>query len=104
MIKLPKSLSSAKNLLRIFRYGDRERPLRDWLIMSAVASVLFFVGLGWNTWIFEQATSGELVSLSVPAKTQVSTSAVETAHHVFETRAAERAHYLNDYRFVDPSR
>jgi len=103
MIKLPKSLSSAKNIVKIFRYGDRERPLRDWLILSAAATILFVISLGWNTWVFEQVTNGEIVSLSVPAKTQISTGAVDTAQQVFQTRATERGHYLNDYRFVDPS-
>ena len=89
--------------LRVFRYGDRVKPTRDWFIIISLAGVLLLGSAGWSYWLFEQTSNSKDAQLQRPTPS-VNTASVETVRTIFDARATERAHYLSDYHFVDPSR
>ncbi|MDB5195178.1 MAG: hypothetical protein JWO84_362 [Parcubacteria group bacterium] len=89
--------------LKVLRYGDRVHPMRDWLIIICIVCILFVASALWSYLIFRE-TSTNGVQASTGTTTPISTASLDTVRHVFETRAIERAHYLLDYRFVDPSK
>lgn len=96
------SLSSIANAARRFSYGSRIRPQRDWFVLVSVSLALLVASAGWSYWLFHNA-SVDGTSEAVPGAS-INVSAFDTVRTVFEKRAAERAHYLTDYRFVDPSK
>jgi hypothetical protein len=89
-------------LLKRLKYGPRLRPVRDWLVLLSLFTILLFVSVGWNLWLFSQVTSGNQIG------TATSTPAIEIqlgqVKGLFEERAVERTRYTTEYRFVDPSR
>lgn len=84
-----------------FRYGARLHPVRDWLVILAVFTLLLLVSLFWNIWLFTQATNGMVLGSSqAPEQAQVQLDQVKG---LFDSRAAQQARYLQEYHFVDPS-
>lgn len=102
-MNLSKLTAALSKYLRIFRYGDRVKPLRDWLILVSIAGVLLVGSAGWSFWLFDQISNPKEKTLTPPT-TSTSTASLETVRTIFEKRTAERAHYISDYHFVDPSR
>lgn len=98
-----KLLSRATHLFRAFKYGEHIHPLRDWLIMVSVVGILLAASSIWSYVVYYEFTS-EKEGNTAPALLQVNTASLTTVRAVFEKRATERAHYLSDYRFVDPSK
>lgn len=96
-------IDRALSYLRVMRYGDRPQPQRDWLIVMTVSAALLLAGAGWSYWMFlNPGTAG--TASATATSTSVSTASLTTVRTVFEKRAAERARYLTEYHFVDPSR
>jgi len=98
-----RALSSLTVYARKIRYGDRLRPQRDWYLIVVVATVLLIVSAGWSYWVFHETSLAESNAKN-SADASINTSVIDTVRTVFDKRAAERAHYQTDYRFVDPSR
>ncbi len=98
-----KLLSRATHLLRAGRYGEHVRPLRDWFILVSIVGILLLVSGVWSYVVYYQFTNEtDIKTMATPLK--VNTASLTTVRTVFEKRAVERAHYLSDYHFVDPSR
>lgn len=84
------------------KYGQRIRPVRDWLVLLAAFGTFLLCSLGWNLWEFSQATQGNKIgSESVQAPVQIKLDQVKS---LFQERAAEQTRYIQQYTFVDPSR
>ncbi|MDB5245120.1 MAG: hypothetical protein JWN90_225 [Parcubacteria group bacterium] len=90
------------SITRIFRYGDRINPTRDWFLLLGVTAIALCMSVAWNIWLFSRVTSGEAIgtATSTPATTNIQLDSIQS---LFSTRSAERARYVNTYRFVDPS-
>ena len=68
-------------------------------------SFLLLIGsVGWSYWLFQEISSGTDVAKMSKGPKAINTNALEEVREIFDKRAAEKAHYLVDYRFVDPSR
>lgn len=104
-MNLPKfsGTGSLTALLNKVSYGDHLRPQRDWIVIISVAGILLIGSAGWSYWLFERISWTES-SLTMGARGNLNTSVLDQVRSIFDQRAAERAHYLNDYRFVDPSK
>jgi hypothetical protein len=89
--------------LRRLSYGETVRPARDWLLIVAIVGVFIIASVSWSYWVFYRIGTGESAIPGAGATPSVNPVTVQTVTDVFDARAAERAHYLNDYRFVDPS-
>jgi len=89
--------------LKVFRYGDRLRPLRDWWIIVVVGFVLLVGSAGWSYWLFQMTSNEETVAGPAAPAPQVKTNSLDAIQAIFGTRTTERTHYLTDYHFVDPS-
>lgn len=95
------NLGSA-NITKKLKYGDRLNPARDWLILLG----LFVIGLGVITVssliVFSRVTKGQQIgdaTVNVPAQIEL-----DQVKALFAARAAERARYDSQYRFIDPSK
>lgn len=89
--------------LRFLRYGDHERPYRDWVVILVGTLILLVASASWSYFVF-----GSVSSEYVPAGQASSTAAVakaplEAVRSLFVERALERTRYLTEYHFVDPS-
>jgi hypothetical protein len=83
------------------KYGQRIRPVRDWLVLLAAFGLLLLCSLGWNLWEFSQATQGNKIgSESVQPPVQIKLDQVKS---LFNERATEQTRYIQEYKFVDPS-
>jgi hypothetical protein len=89
-------------LKRIFKYGDRINPTRDWFLLLGVTGIVLCISVAWNIWLFSRVTAGEAIgtATSTPASTNLQLDSIQS---LFSTRSAERARYTSTYRFVDPS-
>lgn len=92
-----------KGYLKFLQYGDTVRPVRDWLVIVSIATLLVLAAAGWSYELFRTTTAPTESEGAAPS-TSVSRTSLDTVRGIFEKRAEERAHYLTDYRFVDPSR
>jgi hypothetical protein len=83
-------------------YGEHLRPIRDWLIILGVSSVLFFASLAWNGFVFYRAVQGEAVGGEATAQI-ITVDEIKSAQETFIKRSIEEAKYEGEYHFVDPS-
>lgn len=90
-----------KTIARI-SYGERVRPIRDWLLLLSAATLLFIASAAWNTWYYYQVLAGP-VEATASAPT-LDTAAVTGARKALDMRAAEEAKYETTYQFADPSK
>jgi hypothetical protein len=97
-----KILSRITRSLEAVKYGDQVRPLRDWFIVLSIAAILLVASAVWSYGVYYTFTT-EKDAAKGPDLRQALPASVGTIRGIFERRAVERAHYLNDYRFVDPS-
>ena len=99
----PISLMNWLRTGRALRYGERIRPIRDWLVVLGVSVALLVASAVWNTWIFIDVVQGEVIgSAESPADTP--NGSIEAVQKLFDARGVEKARYENEHRFVDPSR
>ncbi|MEK7602565.1 MAG: hypothetical protein AAB472_03715 [Patescibacteria group bacterium] len=96
-----------KTLGRIFRnvrYGSHPKPYRDWFWILIVTLTLLIGSVGWSYYVFLSTSSDDSGTSAVSLKRTLPTIPLDAVKHLFMVRAEERAHYLSDYHFVDPSR
>ncbi len=103
-MKLSKITSRITTYLKFLRYGERIRPVRDWLVVLAVVAVLIISTSIWSYGLFRQTTAAERSQATAAAQASISRASLETVRNIFEARAAEHERYLSEYHFVDPSR
>ncbi|MBA3789188.1 hypothetical protein H0X32_02210 [Patescibacteria group bacterium] len=98
------NLARLSTVTRIFRYGDRIHPSRDWFVLLAFALLLLVISIGFNVWLFMQIAGGKSIvsDTSVPHVAS-STTSVTDVQNVFKGRASEETNYQHTYHFVDPS-
>lgn len=92
---------SLNSTTKKFHYGDRLRPGRDWLVLLVFFIIALAISVAYNLWTFSQVTNGQKIGnapVTTPAQIKL-----DQVQNLFDARAAERAHYKSDYRFVDPS-
>lgn len=83
------------------KYGQRIRPVRDWLVLLAAFAFFLLASLAWNLWEFSQATQGNKIgSENAQPPVQIKLDQVKA---LFGERAAEQTRYIQEYKFVDPS-
>jgi len=99
----PQPLINRLRSVTTLHYGERIRPVRDWLVILGVSAVLLVVSVVWNTLIFIDVVQGDVIGSAEPRE-DVPNGSIETIRELFESRAAEETRYENEYRFVDPSR
>ena len=80
------------------------QPVRDWLLVLAVALIALVASVLFNVGFFLDVVSGENEVQSQAVQETVDTSAVDRVQEVFIERANESARYQGEYQFVDPSR
>ena len=92
------------SLSKLFTYGDRVHPTRDWLVLLGSAVVLFLLSVVWNVFLFSQIENGKPIG-AVPTKPSTPDvgASVTDVQQIFQQRATEENHYQSDYHFVDPS-
>lgn len=93
-----------KRALSTFSYGERLHPVRDWLVLLAVAVGLLGASVGANVLIYTSVKNSAVSSMTSTSAPASDTSAVTAAEAVFKTRAAEMQNYEKVYQFVDPSK
>jgi hypothetical protein len=98
-----KPLLARTRTFRMIRYGEHPRPVRDWLVVMAIVAIFLMGSAGWSYGLFLQVSHGDAANSALPT-TGVNTASLATVRAIFEARAAERARYISEYRFVDPSR
>jgi hypothetical protein len=97
-------LNFLTHLKKMFIYGERLQPTRDWLILLACTGVLLVLGVGWNIFIFYQLENGKTIGTATsPVVQQGTGDAVTQVQTLFQQRATEETNYQQNYHFVDPS-
>lgn len=91
-----------KKVTRLFNYGERINPTRDWFLLLSVAGIILCVSVAWNIWLFSRVTSGEAIGTATSTP-QAQGVKVDSIQSLFSARSAERARYTSTYRLVDPS-
>ncbi len=84
------------------RYGEDLRPVRDWLVLLALAGTIFVGSVLVNVWTFVRVIEGKPVGLDA-AESSKDADAIQAAKKLFEERRAEEGRYKSEYQFVDPS-
>ena len=95
---------SLKSLFSKKRGDDHVHPVRDWLVILAVALAVLVLSALWNFWLFIQLANGKALSAVQPAQQQASQTSVTNVQDVFKARSTEKLNYQNTYHFVDPSK
>ena len=87
------------------RTGAHQDPVRDWLVLILLSTIVLAGIIVWNVWAFDTVASGGIIGNST-----IGTSAVpgrfslDAIRTIFANRAAEEAKYVTGaYRYTDPS-
>jgi uncharacterized iron-regulated membrane protein len=98
------NLSSLSSLKKMFAYGDRIRPARDWFVLLTVFIFLLLVGIAWNVFLFTQFANEVTTNAATAAPAQLNaSSSIVKVQTIFQQRATEENNYQQNYHFVDPS-
>jgi hypothetical protein len=100
------NISNAFNsFFRRLRSGAKGDPVRDWLLLLALALVAFIAIVVWNVWAFDTVAQGGVIGAPVSTAPPVfNRSSIDTINTVFQMRATEEAKYVTGvYRYTDPS-
>jgi hypothetical protein len=104
MKKFLASFGSFAKLKKVFSYGERIRPARDWYLLLSIAGILLVIGVVWNVFLFNELENGKSLQSSIPAQSHpIANSSITAVQAVFQKRATEENNYQNVYHFVDPS-
>ncbi len=99
-MKIPKIPEKLQNI----HYGNRLRPVRDWLILVSVATVVLIVGVVWNIIEFKSSVSEQSSVINTNMRNVVNMATVEKVQKTFVNRDKMRNRYENGfYYFEDPS-
>jgi hypothetical protein len=85
-------------------YGERIKPVRDWLLLLLAAIVLLVASIGWNVLLFNQFQDVKsATSSTTPQALDKIGNSITQVQSIFQQRAAEEENYQKTYHFVDPS-
>ncbi len=99
-MKIPKIPDKLQNI----HYGNRLRPVRDWLILVSVATVVLVVGAVWNIVEFKNSVSEQGSGINTNMRSVVNMATIEKVQKTFVNRDKMRARYEKGfYYFEDPS-
>ena len=91
-------------LKKMFVYGERIRPVRDWLIVLQIALLLLALSVGWNVFLFNQFQDAKsATSSTTPQAINTIGDSILQIQSIFQQRATEEGNYQKTYHFVDPS-
>jgi len=96
-------LESIKNSGKMFSYGERMRPFRDWFILIAIFGAFCTASMVWNLWLFAKITAGETIGVATTTPVQQA-PAFDVVEGLFVERGEERTRYIETYLPQDPSR
>jgi hypothetical protein len=101
MKKIFATLGSFK---KVFAYGDRIHPARDWFTVLIIALLLLIASVGWNFYLFNQFQNAKAAANVTEANTAAGVGdSVTQVQTIFQQRATEEQNYQKNYSFVDPS-
>lgn len=84
-----------------FKYGDRLKPERDWLVLVSISAILLLGSLAWNAWLFLRVTNGDAIGTAT-APQSLNPASIDSVNALFQQRANIETEYKNAH-FVDPS-
>ncbi len=92
--------------LSFIGYGERLRPVRDWLTLLTLAGIVLLGLIVWSLWLYHRVEMGEVLGNEAPsAKPVFNPASLRAVERVFDDRAAEAAKYQDGtYIFADPSK
>ena len=87
------------------RAGAFQDPVRDWLLLLTLSTIVLAGIIVWNVWAFDTVANGGVIGApAASAPPLFSSTSLDTIHTVFVNRAAEQAKYVTGvYRYADPS-
>lgn len=92
------------SLKKMMVYGERIRPVRDWLTLLLAAIVLLVMGIGWNVFLFNEFQNVKsATSSTTPQTLNMVGDSITQIQSIFQQRATEEGNYQKTYHFVDPS-
>lgn len=98
--------NSPFSFLKRFRSNTYQDPVRDWLVLIMLSSILFVGIIVWNIWAFDTVANGGVIGATATTGPSpvLNRLMLDDIHDTFERRAAEEAKYENGtYRYTDPS-
>ena len=95
-----------ETITRLFTYGERIEPARDWYILLVLFFLFFITGAIWNAWLFNRVQEGGMLSgRTVQTKSTFPSISLDAIEGIFEKRTEEEGKYTNGvYIFTDPSK
>ncbi len=100
---MKKYLESLTSFLRIFRYGDQLKPVRDWLVLLGITSLLLILSVVWNIWLFVNSENIKAINTATLLDQSTASGSIPPVQAVFQERATQETDYQHTYQFVDPS-
>ncbi len=99
-------IDSIKNSIHGYQKGKiiRLDPVRNWLVLLAIALVGFINIIALNVWTFNRIANGHILNAS-SAETQATTTtpSFEEIENIIMSREEEVKKYQTNYKFRDPS-
>ena len=97
--------NSFGSILRRFRSGVREDPVRDWLVLLTLSTCVLIGIIIWNVWTFDTVAQGGSIGAAATTTPAVfNPSSIDAINNVFQMRAVEDMKYVTGvYRYTDPS-
>lgn len=101
-MSIPQPLATFLTRLRTRAHQD---PVRDWLALISLSTVVLLGVIAWNVWAFatlEQSNPG--TSVDAGATATFSRASLDTIGRIFSSRTSEAQKYVDGtYRYTDPS-
>jgi len=99
------TLDTFLTYLKRLRTGVYQDPVRDWMVLITLSTILLAGIVVWNVWAFDTVANGGVLGNAVPKATPIfSRTSLEAIHTIFADRAAEETKYVTGvYRYADPS-
>jgi hypothetical protein len=93
------------SLIKRIRSGTTADPVRDWLVLLSLSTIVLISIIVWNAWAFDTVAGGGFIGTSTAKAPEVFNQAsLNTIRSIFEYRATEEARYESGvYSFADPS-
>jgi len=97
--------SFTNSFLKRLRAGARFDPVRDWLVLLTLSTIVLASIVVWNIWAFDTVSRGGVIGApTTDAPEAFNRASLEEIKSIFASRAVEEARYETGvYRFADPS-
>ncbi|MHB8660988.1 MAG: hypothetical protein ACYC75_03620 [Minisyncoccota bacterium] len=100
-----KIFSSIGSFFKYVRGHAHRDPVRDWLMLLTISTIVLAGIIVWNAWAFNTVASGGVIGAPATAPSPVfSQSSLDAIQTIFASRAVEEQKYMTGaYRYADPS-